>query len=306
MTIALICSAKDPNPWLKAFHARAPEIDVVVWPDIPDPSKVTFALCWAQPEGSLLAFKNLKAISSLGAGIDHLLADKQLPMHIPVSRIVAPNLAQGMFDYLLTAALDNISVLPKYRVQQKASAWQRQVPFAKTNIGIMGLGQIDAFCAVKFAQLGFKVKGYSYHPKTLANITTYTHEQLAPFLTKTDILICLLPLTQQTTGILNAKLFDKLPQGSYVINVARGGHLIEDDLLVALKRKQLSGACLDVFNQEPLAKNHPFWQENTITITPHCSSLTHPKSVVEQLINNYYMANNNKPLHHQVNLHKQY
>ena len=308
MTIALICPEKDPTPWLNAFNAVAPEIDVVVWPNIPEPKNVTFALCWAHPVGSLLPFTNLKGISSLGAGVDHLLADKHLPLNIPVSRIVDPNLAQGMFNYLLTAVLDHLSAFNKYREQQKEACWQwhRQVPFSKTNIGIMGLGQLGEFSALNFAQLGFNVHGYSSSLKTLNNVTTYGANQLDNFLNKTDILICLLPLTELTKGILNAHLFNTLPKGSYLINVARGGHLIEEDLLVALKSKQLLGACLDVFNQEPLGKEHAFWQSENITITPHCSSLTRPKSVVSQIVTNYVLANKGMALNNQVDLSKQY
>ncbi|WP_371375228.1 2-hydroxyacid dehydrogenase [Thalassotalea aquiviva] len=308
MTIALICPDKNPSPWLKAFAQVAPEINVEVWPNIHSPEKVTLALCWQQPEGSLLAFKNLKVICSMGAGVDHLLKDKLLPPELPITRIVDEDLSQGMFEYLLYAVTERLSVRSAYQAQQRQAIWQwqRQTPFAKCHIGFLGLGEIGAYCAQKFASLGFKVSGWSQSEKHIQGVHSYTRDQLNDFVAKPDILVCLLPLTKKTIGILNAKMFNHVKPGCYLINVARGHHLNEADLLTALAQKKLSGACLDVFQQEPLAPEHPFWHHPDISITPHCSSLTRPKSVVQQIRQHYYASQQNYPLNHLVNVMKQY
>lgn len=308
MTIALICPDKDPTPWINAFAIQAPNINVEIWPNIKDKNQIHLALCWNQPTGSLLRFPNLKAICSMGAGIDHLLNDNQLPTNIPVTRIIDLDLAKSMFNYLLTAVIDHISALPNYRRQQAEKNWQwtRQRPFNKTKIGILGLGQIGSYCALEFAKLGFIVAGVSESKKQLEKVSSYTSNQIETFLSQADILICLLPLTDKTRGILNIDTFNKMNKGSYLINVARGDHVIDEDLISAINNGQLSGACLDVFKHEPLPNNHPFWQNPNITITPHCSSLTRPRTAAKQIIKNYQLAHEGLPLKNLVDINRQY
>ncbi len=308
MTIALICPEKAPTPWLTAFAEQAPDINIEVWPNISNNDAITLALCWQQPTGSLLEFSHLNVICSMGAGIDHLLNDKKMPANIPVTRIIDPNLATSMFEYLLTAVTDHMSALNKYRQQQAQGnwQWQRQVPFSKTHIGILGLGQLGSHCASKFAQLGFQVSGWSTSKKDIDQVTTYSQDEFDDFIKVPDVLICLLPLTDATRGILNKSLFNQLKSGCYLINVARGGHLVEADFIEGLERKQLSGACLDVFEQEPLPASHPFWQLSNVTITPHCSSLTRPRSVAKQIIENYHRGNNHEALINVVDISRQY
>jgi glyoxylate/hydroxypyruvate reductase A len=161
----------------------------------------------------------------------------------------------------------------------------------------MGLGQLGADAAVKLVTMGFEVAGWSRTPKDINGVVSYAgDEALDDFLSISNILICTLPLTPDTEGILNSGTFKKLPAGAYVINVARGKHLIEEDLLKALDSGHISGACLDVFQVEPLPENHPFWSRPNITITPHISSLTDPKAVMPQIIENYHRIKSGKPL----------
>jgi glyoxylate/hydroxypyruvate reductase A len=171
----------------------------------------------------------------------------------------------------------------------------------------MGLGQLGARTADCLVQTGFRVVGWRRTPREMSGIYTYAgRDQLDAFLREVSILVCMLPLTSQTRGILNRKTFSKLKPGAFVINVARGEHLIEDDLLDALETGRLSGACLDVFQTEPLPKEHPFWQRPEIIVTPHISSLTNPADVVPQIVDNYRRLFSGQPLLNAVDVHRGY
>ena len=174
-------------------------------------------------------------------------------------------------------------------------------------IGIMGMGQLGADAARKLVQLDFKVAGWSRTPKSIDGVESYAgNEALDDFLSRSDVLICLLPLTAVTRGILNRGLFQKLPAGAYLINVARGAHLIEEDLVTALDAGHLSGACLDVFQTEPLPPDHPFWSHPNIMITPHISSITDPLAVMPQILDNYRSMKTGKPLKHVIDVDRGY
>lgn len=309
MTILIICSDKDPQPWVQALHKLDPTLDIQIWPNEVDNKAVKFALCWKHPEKVLQNYPNLKCICSMGAGVDHLLDDAFLPKHLPIIRLVDPQLAQSMFEYICTAVMFYFRSFDIYQSQQSLSHWQQQAskPINKTTIGIMGLGKLGEYSAKKLSELGFNVIGWSRSQKSIENIYSYYGEaQFTRFLAQTHILVCLLPLTKETYGILNLDLFNKLPRGAYLINVARGQHLVEDDLIAALDCGQLGGACLDVFNQEPLSPEHPFWLHKKIQITPHCSSITVPSSVAPQIIENHNLMRNNQSLLNQVDILKGY
>jgi len=266
-------------------------------------------LSWKHPEGVLNDYPNLRCICSMGAGIDHMLSDAYLPQHLPVIRQVDPMLAQSMFEYTLTAVMHYFREFDAYQNQQRQTQWQPQPPksMGQTTIGIMGLGQLGQYSAEKFSNMGFKVAGWSRSKKTIEGVDTYAGEhQLEPFLAQTDILICLLPLTDQTRNILNTELFNALPQGACLVNVARGEHLVEQDLIDALNAGQLRGACLDVFQQEPLPKQHPFWQHPQVLLTPHCSSITDPRSVAPQIVENYRLMKSGGVLLNQVDIKRGY
>ena len=200
-------------------------------------------------------------------------------------------------------------ILDIYKRDQIEKRWHARVPLLARDIriGTMGLGQLGADAAAKLVQLGFKVAGWSRTTKDINGVVSYAgDEALDDFLKISNILICTLPLTPDTAGILNRDTFAKLPAGAYVINVARGKHLIEEDLLEALDSGHLSGACLDVFQVEPLPENHPFWNQPNIIITPHISSLTDPQAVMPQILENYHRMKSGKPLMHVVDVTKGY
>ncbi|MFT4928085.1 MAG: glyoxylate/hydroxypyruvate reductase A [Phenylobacterium sp.] len=309
MAISIICTGRDLQPWIAALKACDADLDVRVWPDDGDRCEVEFALCWKHPPGALLNYPNLRCISSMGAGIDHLFNDPDLPQHLPVVRLVDPQLAQSMFDYVCAAVMGYFRDFDVYRAQQQRTEWLVQVAksTSDTTIGIMGLGKLGGYVAEQFCAMGFNVVGWSRSAKSLDGVTTYAgDQQLDVFLSQSDILICLLPLTPQTQDILNLELFRKLPKGASLVNVARGEHLVEQDLIKALDIGYLRGACLDVFRQEPLPLEHPFWQRQDIIITPHCSSITHPASVAPQIVENYRLLKNNQPLLNQVVMQRGY
>jgi glyoxylate/hydroxypyruvate reductase A len=293
--------------WVDALCRLDPHLTIEVWPQVRDPAAVEFALVWTYPEGELLKYPNLRAISSLGAGVDHILKDSQRPVHVPVVRIIDKNLTLHMTHYVVWAVLNHARHIAHYRHAQQQSSWSPRVLEPLPHVGIMGLGQLGAAAALALRDLNISISGWSRSPKTVPGIHCYAgEEQLNEFLQHTDILICLLPLTPQTRGILNRNTFAQLKKSAYVINVARGGHLVEADLLAALADGTLSGACLDVFATEPLPVDHPFWQYPAITITPHISSLTDQESVAEQVYENYRRALAGEGLLNQVCMEKGY
>ncbi|VUD69356.1 Glyoxylate/hydroxypyruvate reductase A [Thalassocella blandensis] len=309
MTLAIVCTHKDPSPWCEALQQLAPELDIQVWPDVSDPAAVSMVLCWKHPPGVLLNFPNLQCICSMGAGVDHMLGDPALPADVPVVRLVDPMLAQSMFEYVCATVMYYYRDLDLYQGQQQRALWLQQLPrsMGSTTIGVMGLGELGGFVAQRFAAMGFKTIGWSRSSKAMTDVSCYVgQEGLAAFLAQTQILVCLLPLTDETRGILNADVFNALPRGACIINVARGEHLVEQDLLEALASEQVRGACLDVFQHEPLASTHPFWGHQNILLTPHCSSITNPSSVAPQVMENYRRLQHGETLLNRVDLQRGY
>lgn len=309
MTISIICTNKDPHPWAAALQELDSTLDIQIWPNDNRKSDVEFALCWRHPEGALKDYANLQCICSMGAGIDHFLNDVFFPANISVTRIVDPLLAHSMFEYICAVVMYYFRDIDIYKSQQSCSIWQPQPPktMVKTTIGIMGLGNIGEYSARKFSEIGFNVIGWSRSRKSIKGVNAFTgNAQLKEFLSQTNILICLLPLTDETRGILNLKNFKALPADACLVNVARGEHLIDEDLMTALNEGYLRGACLDVFREEPLTNNHPFWQHNKILLTPHCASITNPISVAPQILQNYRLMKDGKPVLNQVDLLRGY
>jgi glyoxylate/hydroxypyruvate reductase A len=214
-----------------------------------------------------------------------------------------------MSEYAVLSVLNYSRQFDSYRNDQSQKKWQPRIPMlaADMRIGVMGLGQLGKDAAKKLSYLGFPVTGWSQTPKDIEGVKCLAGEDaLDDFLSQTRILICMLPLTPKTKGILNRKTFDKLPAGAYVINVARGQHLAEKDLLTALDSGQLAGACLDVFEVEPLPEDHPFWSHPKIIVTPHISSITYPKAVAPQIIENYQRIKSGQPLRNVVDMKRGY
>lgn len=310
MALLLICPSKDPAPWIEAFRAHVPSLEVRVWPDVGDPGDVRYAILWDHPPLDWNTFTRLKAISSLGAGIDHLINDPLIPGDLPIARIVDPDLVQSMSEYVVTAVLTHFREFGAYLNKQREQRWQPEMPrrIREFQVGIMGMGQLGMDAARMLKAVGFSVTGWSRKRSESRDLVrAYAgNSELKPFLSTTNILVCLLPLTSKTRGILNRKLLTQLPRDSYIVNAARGGHLVEEDLLNLINTGHLSGACLDVFENEPLPASHSFWTIPEIRITPHIASITNPHSAVAQIFENYTRAINDQPLLHQVDLKREY
>ena len=309
MAFLIIATDTKVSSWVKYFSMMDPDIDIRIWPEVGNADDIEFAFSWNHPPGEFKKYKNLKCIASLGAGVDHILNDPDLPAGVPVTRVVEPSMAQSMSEYAVLSVLNYCRLFDSFRADQSQKKWQPRIPLlaADMRIGIMGLGQLGKDAAEKLTYLGFPVIGWSRTPKNIEGVKCLAGEEaLDDFLSQTRILICMLPLTPKTKGILNQKIFDKLPAGAYVINVARGQHLIEKDLLAALDSGQLSGACLDVFEVEPLPEDHPFWSHPKIIVTPHISSLTFPKAVAPQIIENYHRTETGRSLLNVVDIERGY
>lgn len=272
---------KYAGPWGDAFADLAPEIAFEVYQPGQSFSGIPYCLTWRAPEGIWPQMTDLKVVFSLAAGVDRLLADPSFPRDLPLVRMVEPELTRGMAEYVLWQCLHHHRRVWELEAAQSCSAWRPHTypaPWDR-NIGILGLGELGAASAAKLIEFGFKVRGWSRTAKSLPQVESFAgRDQLPAFLKDTEILVCLLPLTPDTQGILNAELFARLPRGASVINVGRGGHLVESDLLAAMKSGQINAATLDVFETEPLPEDHPFWNVERLYITPHNASDTDARS----------------------------
>ena len=307
MAILIIMPDRDSGALVQHLEQLDPRLDVRIWPDQGNPDDILCALTWNHPYGVLQRYKNLSLIHSYGAGVDHLLADSDLPDDTPICRVIDPGLAEQMNQYLLCTILNYRFDMQRYWQQQQQGKWQGIDRHPGNSVGILGLGQLGQAIAQALTNNGFEVHGWSRNKKKLEGVTSHIGDSgLKALAQKVDYLICLLPLTAETTGILNQDLFKQMQPHSYLINVGRGGHLVEVDLIDALNNGQIAGACLDVTTEEPLPATHLLWQTNNITITPHISSLSNPQAVAEQLLDNYRRRLSGTPLKNLVDRKKGY
>ncbi|UJP64289.1 2-hydroxyacid dehydrogenase [Mongoliitalea daihaiensis] len=305
MGLAIISPGKNMDAWISNFQSLDPSIPIQVYPDIQDPLSVEAALLWNHPPGILLEFPNLKLICSMGAGVDHILKDPQLPEHTPITRIVDEKLTWSMTNYVVMGVLNHHRQLVRYQQQQREKRWDMSSPEIEVSIGVLGVGALGNDIVDKLSYMGFKVSGFGKSPKIMS-YPYYFGSQLDDFLQQINVLVCMLPLTAETEGYLNLELFKKCNPGTYLINVARGKHLNEQELLVALERGYISGALLDVFHVEPLPSNHPFWEEERIMMTPHIASVTNPNAAAPQILENFRRMKMSQPLINQINRIKGY
>lgn len=295
--------------WKSHLQSLLPDLDCRLWDEDYNPANVHYAVVWKPPTGGLKRFANLRCIVSIGAGIDHVLADTELPTNVPIIRTTGDDLTQRMREYVCLHVLRFHRDLPAIESAQAEGRWHNTVNPTAGNrrVGIMGLGKLGADSAQLLSGIGFDVVGWSRTERTMDGITTFAGtDGLNAFLNGTEILVCLLPLTSATRGILNQSLFDELPRGACLINVARGEHLVEADLLSALESGQLGSATLDVFQQEPLPVTHAFWQHPNILVTPHVASMIDPESGGKEIARNLTRFINGEPVDDLVDLQQGY
>lgn len=280
MALLFKTSAPTAGLWREELCRLLPGLDFRVWPEIGNPRDIEVALVWHPPAGLLKSLPNLRLIASLGAGVDHLFADPELPPDVPIMRLVDPHMVQAMSEYVVLEVLRLHRHDLAYAAQQGAREWREHRPqpnAPERRVGILGLGQFGTDAALKLRALGFDVGGWSRRPKKVEGIRCHHGEAgLETLLRTTEIAVCLLPLTPATEGILGRRSFALMPRGAMIVNVGRGRHLVEADLLEALDSGQIGGAVLDVFHEEPLPPDHPFWRHPRIAVTPHIAALTNP------------------------------
>src|SRR6266478_2166676 len=294
MTLLFYSTVDSAARWRAQLHRLTRELDIRVWPEIGDPADIDYALVWRPAPGLLAALRNLKLILSLGAGVDHL---------------VDPHMTAAMSEYVTLQVLRLHRRDLDYRAQQEAKDWREldQKNAADRRVGILGFGELGQDAARKLRALGFDVAGWSRSAKTAAGMATYAGAAGLPLLlARSEILVCLLPLTPETEAILDARTLGLLPRGAALVNAARGAHLVEEDVLAALASGQLSAAVLDVFGEEPLPADHPFWHHPRIVVTPHVAAFTNPASAAPIILDNIRRFEAGQPLRNRVDLARGY
>jgi glyoxylate/hydroxypyruvate reductase A len=288
----------DAVAWRRALLRQVPDLDFRIWPDMGDPSEITMALVWLPPPGLLQGLPNLQAIFSLAAGVDAMLAQPDLP-DVPLCRLIDRSLTTTMSEFVLANVLYYHRDFDRFALQQAAARWELILPEppASRTVGIMGLGELGSDAARLLQAHGFKVRGWSRSERRLDGIETFAGEGgLEAFLGGCDYLVSLLPLTAETEGLLDARLFARLPRGAVLIHVGRGRQLVPEDLIEALDSGHLRAALLDVTPVEPLPADDPLWRQPGVRITPHAASYALPETAALTIAANIENLRAGRPL----------
>jgi glyoxylate/hydroxypyruvate reductase len=286
MALLLAPLSREGADWRGWFEAEMPGLDLRLWPDTGDKSDIDVIAIGRFPSGELGGFPNLKLIIALQAGTERLLADPSLPKDVPVVRAGSPEGDPMMSETALLHVLRHHRDLPALQIAQARGEWLNLPvrPVAERRVGVLGLGPIGLAAARMLADFGFKVAAWVRTPRDVEGIELFHgQDRLAAFLGRSEIIVNLLPLTAQTKGILDREALAHLPKGASVINLGRGGHVVDADLIAALDDGHLAAATLDVFHTEPLPKDDPLWRHPKITVTPHCARRTDAHGVVSRV-----------------------
>jgi glyoxylate/hydroxypyruvate reductase A len=301
---------EDEEVWRQWVQAELKGIDVRVYPSHGSVNDIEYVAVWKHPHGILKNYPNLKAILSLGAGVDHIISDPDLPEGLPIVRLVDEKLTHEMSLHSIHWVLHFHSDQYLYRIQQKNRDWiqRSSVQSEDRTIGIMGLGNIGKGIGDSLVNLDFNVIGWGAHPKeSLGEIDYYFgHDQLSDFLGQSDILINVLPLTENTKNILTKNELKSLPKGSFIINIGRGGIINESDLINLLDSGHIKAVALDVFAQEPLPENNSLWSHPSVYITPHIAGQSNPKSSAKTIAKNIHRIEMGEPPYPIYNLNSGY
>ena len=304
LVVAVAGGHKATQPWVEAFATRLPGWRVVSQGAEPDPVRVRAVVAWRHPPGTLMAYPGLQAVFSLGAGVDHLISDPDLP-NVPIVRVVDPDLTARMSEWCVLHVLRHHRQAARYERQQADKLWdddERQPAARDVRVGVMGLGILGQDAALKLKTLGFDVAGWSRTPKSVPGLATFSGDAgRDDFLARTQILLVLLPLTPATRGILDTALFRILARdghlgGPVVLNAGRGGLQNEADILRCLADGTLKAVTLDVFATEPLPETSPFWTHPGVTITPHNAAVSNPDAIADRIAGQILGMTRGEPL----------
>jgi glyoxylate/hydroxypyruvate reductase A len=294
--------------WASLFAQKLPDVPFHIWPDTGDAAAVRYLAAWQPPEDPLRALPNLEVIFSVGAGVDQFDLSG-VPAHIPVVRMIEPGIVEGMVEYVTQAVLTIHRNHLDYAIQAAQQVWKALPVRAagSRRIGVLGMGMLGTAVLERLRLFGFPCAGWSRSGGNIDGVDCYAGaESLDAFLARSDILICLLPLTPATRGMLDATLFSKLPRGASLVQTGRGPHLNQGDLMDALASGQLENAILDVTDPEPLPAGHPLWTHPRVRITPHVASATRPEGAVNVVIDNLRRHEQGLPMIGQIDRSRGY
>ena len=274
MRVTFCCTDTKAQPWLEGLKAALPGAEIEGW--TPGAPTADYAVVWAPPQQFLDEQKQLKGIFNIGAGVD-ALTKLRLPAGVPLVRLDDAGMSVQMAEYVCHAVIRHFREFDAYEADVAAGKWSYRKPRTRSHfpVGVMGLGVLGIRVAQALRQFDFPVRGWSRSGKAVEGVQCFSGDAgFQDFLSATRVLVCLLPLTPDTENIMRRDTLQKLRPGGYVVNVARGGHLVDEDLIALIGSGHLAGATLDVFREEPLPATHPFWTHPAITVTPHTSART--------------------------------
>jgi glyoxylate/hydroxypyruvate reductase A len=294
--------------WKQIFNERAPDLDFRASPHVGDPHDVKCLLTWDVPSNVREQFPNIEVIYAIGAGVDHIDLTS-IPRDVHLVRMIEPGIQADMNHYVVMSVLNAHRQMVGYINQQRDGVWKEipTIPAGRRRVGIMGAGILGVGALNVLKPFGFQMRLWSRSRKSIAGAEVFAGpDELASFLSGCDILVCLLPLTRETRGTLNASVFEKLPAGAVVINVSRGGNLVQEDLVAALDSGHLSAAILDVCEPEPLPPDSPLWRHPKVLMTPHVATKTQPESAADIVIANIARHQRGEPMEHLVDRRRGY
>jgi glyoxylate/hydroxypyruvate reductase A len=308
--LLFLCPGVDPGRWRRGFARHMPELEFVpATAGEAETPPCDYALVWRPPAGALQDVPDLRAVFSLGAGVDDLLRRVRLPAGVPLVRLVDPALTELMVEYVVHWVIHHHRDFARYAAWQREERWRQVWPgqTSERRVGIMGLGELGGAAARAVAALGFDTAGWSRTPRRIPGVRSFHGPgELPSFLARTDILVCLLPLTAGTERLLDARALGLLPEGARLVNAGRGGVLVEEDLLDALESGRIAAATLDVFREEPLPPGHPFWRHPRVQVTPHVASLTNADTATAAIVANIRRLESGEALTHVVDVERGY
>lgn len=301
--LVLISSDFDISVLAGPIREAAPECRIHQWGDR-NAMDADVAVCWNPPPGALKSLRSLRLVHSIAAGVDNILRDPEFP-DVPLCRVVDAEQARLMNEFVLWGVLHFHRGFDQVLANQRKGVWALPTQRRANDyvVGIMGLGEIGARVAVEIARNGFAVRGWSRHEKSLPGVTLFSGAASLPaFLSRVDVLVCLLPLTHETRGLIDARFLQQLPVGARLLHVGRGDHLVMDDVLAALSSGQLGGAIVDVFASEPLAADSPLWTHPNLIVTPHMAAVSRVETIAAQIAANVRRLARGEALANQVNV----